>query len=280
LSEISLKLRLVLAAAVALTATISGRLMALTPAQLEVPSTLSTDRILVLPSILWDSERPRPAPNKSEEVREALLRAAEKYGAKTYVPYVWGGNAIGSESTCNACRACIGSKRHLRVQRRQAACSACRQCGVDCSHFVHRLYEEVGLPLPYLATSKLKHLKGAALRADNLVDVGHDLAQARPGDLVVTARHVVLLLALHDHGFADFIHVSRRVDGGRGGGKARIGGIELARDRDLLHYRGKIVRILRHVMLDVPALDAKPMALPVPVLPLQAPWAPARMAAR
>jgi hypothetical protein len=178
------------------------------------------------------------------------LAVAQKYSHQTYVPYVWGGSAIGDKETCDACRSCIEGKRHLAVERRQKACQACRQCGVDCSHFVNRMFKDAGLPFPYLTTSKMKRLSPAKLRSSHLVNIGRDLSKARPGDLLVTAHHVVMLLALRGGTVGDFIHVSRSIKHGR------IGGVELVQNKDLMRYRGRILRILRHVSLD--EKDAKP----------------------
>ena len=217
-----------------------------------------------LPAVLLPDEQ-SAAPNAAQSTespavlqRRHLLNVAESYGRRTDIPYVWGGNSIGDPETCQECRACVEGKHRLRVERRSRACEACRQCGVDCSHFVNQIFKKAGMPFPYLATAKMKRLPAEKLRAKyGLIDIGHDLSKARPGDLLVTPRHVILLLAKGEGSTGDFVHVSRSIKHGR------IGGVELVRDKDLLRYRGRLVRILRYRSLD----EAAPAPAPVPLPP-------------
>jgi hypothetical protein len=203
----------------------------------------------VLPAALLPGETGRdrtgPAPrSEMSEESAALMSVARSYRGKTYIPYVWGGDHVGDQATCQACRACVEGKGRLKVERRARACTACRQCGVDCSHFVNRLYKEAGLPYPYLSTSKLKRLSASTLhKRYGLVDLGRDLSRAQPGDLLVSPRHVVMLLRMRDGTTGDFIHVSRSIKHGR------MGGVEVVENQDLFRFRGRLVRILRHQAL-------------------------------
>jgi hypothetical protein len=194
-----------------------------------------------------------PVQTEAEHLRSSLLDIAQSYGERTYVPYVWGGNAIGDQADCESCRACIESKKHLPVKKRRSACQVCKRCGVDCSHFVHRLMNEAGLDYPYLATQRLKGMSAAHLRDYNLVDIGRDLRRARPGDLLLQDHHIVMLLAMNDLDEGDLIHVSRSIKHGR------VGGIEILRRMNIAHLRGKVVRILRHVALDSGSTDFPPI---------------------
>lgn len=197
-----------------------------------------------LPPVL-DTPAPEgdDAPKMSSEasgLRAELLSVAETYGKATYVPYIWGGDAIGSADTCNACRACVASKKKLRVDRRRAACSACKSCGVDCTHFLNRVYREAGMGFPYAATRALQRATPAQLKAKyHLVNVGNDLRLARPGDMILHQHHVTFLLRMRDAKVGDILHASRSNT------KRGVGGIEIRRSVDLTRFRGRILRILR-----------------------------------
>lgn len=217
---------------------------------------------LTLPAALHSGEEAaQPAAATAPSLRDSLLQVADKYAGETYIPYVWGGDAVGSKRACEQCRACIGIRHHLMVSKQPASCQACKQCGLDCSHFVQRIFREAGLSFPYLPTMQLKHLTPAKLRLNNLVDVGRDLHLAKPGDLLLHKNHIVMLLDKTGARSGDFIHVSRLIKRGK------VGGVEVVRDTDLEKYRGKVLRILRHVAIDQadkrsPA--AKPLVLPPP----------------
>jgi cell wall-associated NlpC family hydrolase len=178
-----------------------------------------------------------------EEVRQTLLKVAEEFGEEAqYVPYVWGGNQIGDTKACQACRSCIAKKSRLKVEKRKSVCKPCQQCGIDCSHFVHRVFQDAGLEFPYTNTASLQRMSPMTLLEDlRLVDIGRDLRQVRPGDLLLKKKHIVVLLRTGEQGRGDVIHVSRSTRKMGPGG-----GIEIARDVDLTHFAGKLVKILRH----------------------------------
>ncbi len=183
--------------------------------------------------------------------RQRLMDVAARMGEATYIPYVWGGRAIGNADTCNACRSCIASKPKLPIARRRAACEPCRSCGIDCSHFVNKIYNEAGLSFPYAATAALRRLPQAKLKEKySLVDIGPQLTKAQPGDLLLMRRHIVMLLKMRTGKRGDILHVSRSV---KKGGRSKIGGVEVREDVDLTRFHGKIVKILRHRDLDAPA---------------------------
>ena len=234
----------------------------------------SSSPLPLLPATLLDLERPslkgQPAPktfpSPSEILRQRLLDVAHRYATMTDVPYVWGGNAIGDGEACQECRACLASKRRLAPGKSRAAvCPACRDCGVDCSHLVNRIYADAGLDLPYLPTARLRYLSRSALKEHGLIDVGKDLSRAKPGDLLLQARHVVMLLTVTGPTRGDFIHVGRSVRHGR------IGGIEVVRDGNLQRLAGgRLVRILRHTLLEGGTFEdavTPPTPLPTQSLP-------------
>lgn len=176
-----------------------------------------------------------------QNAREMLMSVAVQNAQYTSVPYIWGGNNIGDQSSCDQCRECLYAKRHMRVAGRVKACQVCNECGVDCSHFVNNLHRDAGLDFPYLDTSKMRRSpRSTLLEKYNLVDVGKSIDKAEPGDLLVHPRHVVMLLRRGDSKRGDFIHVSRSTGGDR------LGGIQIVRDADLMRFGGPLVRILRH----------------------------------
>ena len=247
-------------------------LMALAPVgslPLQQQSSATSDPfLLLLPAALHFGEDVRPAaPVAVPSLRDSLLQIADKYAGETYIPYVWGGDAVGSKAACAQCRACIGLRHHLKGARQPGSCEACKECGMDCSHFVQRVFREAGLGFPYLPTIKLKHLSPTKLRQSNLVDIGHDLKLARPGDLLLHKNHIVLLLEKSSARIGDVIHVSRRIKHGK------VGGVEVVRNADLEQYRGKVLRILRHVAIDR-ADRAPPVAKPLLVLPIPKSYEP------
>jgi cell wall-associated NlpC family hydrolase len=181
----------------------------------------------------------------SEAWRGQILQVAERYGGKSFIPYVWGGDAVAEADVCLECRSCVMGKRRLSVYKRKAACPACRACGMDCSHFVNRIYREAGLPFPYASTRALTRSSAADLRKTyGLVDLGRDVRTAQPGDLLLHRDHVMLLLRLTADHRGDVLHVSRSITR-----KGVPGGVEVVRDADLRTFRGPVKRVLRHEML-------------------------------
>lgn len=185
-----------------------------------------------------------PAPPGARLYR--LLTLARSYAQQRDVPYVWGGGKVGDPEACRACRACISKKkRRAKLETRHRSCAACQQCGVDCSHFVNKVFREAGLDYRYASTSEFMR-QGRA----EFVEVGRDAASARAGDLLFYTRHVVMLVAKREGRRGDFVHVSRS------SGNDRLGGIELVEDHDLTAFRGRLLKILRHeALLDAPSSD-------------------------
>jgi hypothetical protein len=175
-----------------------------------------------------------------------LLTLARSYAQQEDVPYVWGGGKVGDPESCRACRACLlKKKRRAKLETRHRSCAACQQCGVDCSHFVNKVFREAGLDYRYASTSEFMR-RGRS----EFVEVGRDAASARAGDLLFYSRHVVMLVAKREGQRGDFVHVSRSAR------NDRLGGIELVEDHDLSSFRGRLLKILRHeALLDAPPSD-------------------------
>jgi hypothetical protein len=73
------------------------------------------------------------------------------------------------------------------------------------------------------------------------INVGDDLLDAKPGDLILKKGHVVMLLDIHPAlGTIDFIHASR------GSKRTLVGGIELRRGVGIKKVQRETIRILRH----------------------------------
>ncbi len=187
-----------------------------------------------------------------EDLRSELLSTAERFGERSYIPYVWGGKKIGDTETCLACRKCLASNKANSGKTRSKTCAPCKQCGVDCSHFVNLVFREAGLPYPYLSTQKMKRLSRSGLRSYRLIDLGRNLSYAQAGDLLLHDRHIMLLLSDPEEGYGDYVHVNRPVK------KGRIGGVEIVRGADLSNHRGgRLIKILRHIGLEKDAAFAE-----------------------
>src|SRR5262249_14938310 len=145
----------------------SGSLMALPQVERTTFTRHDGQNPAALPAKLLPGET--KTKNSSQESpavlpQRRLLNVAESLCRRNDIPYALCGSAMADRATCQECRACV-SVKHLRVDRRARSCQACRQCGVDCSHFVNRVFKEAGLPFPYLATAKMKRLPAEKLRA-------------------------------------------------------------------------------------------------------------------
>lgn len=175
---------------------------------------------------------------------DRLLETADRFVNKTAIPYVFGGSQIGSSKVCQECSTCIRARRlpANSSSDRFNQCSACRSCGLDCSNFVKHLFTEAGLPVKFATTTTLNRASDLVLEEQfRFINVGNDLSDARPGDLVLKKGHVIMLIDIHVAlGTVDFIHASR------GSKRTPVGGIELRRGFSLRKIQRETVRILRH----------------------------------
>lgn len=178
---------------------------------------------------------------RKDILRLSILSQAQRYADREEIPYVWGGGSVTeSKQACLACRRCIKVSGTPLKQRRQR-CKPCRKCGLDCSHFVQRVYGEVGLDYPYAATSILNKLTpGRLKRRLKLVTLGRNLKLAQPGDLLLYEKHIVLLLKHRGNGRGDIVHATKMGD------KWELGGVKVDRNVRLKTYRRSLKRVLRH----------------------------------
>lgn len=173
-----------------------------------------------------------------------LLRSIDEMAQRTHVVYVWGGRAIGTRETCDRCRACV-KRKNVPSKKRFERCGYCRECGVDCSNLVNLIYRSAGLGYDWASTSMLwSRTSLEILRDFSLVDLGEDISQARPGDLLLYTGHVVMMASgVREDGTGDIIHSqSGAVDG--------IGGIVFDAGKNLRSaFGGGEIRLLRHTEL-------------------------------
>ena len=128
-------------------------------------------------------------------------------------------------------------------KRRLAACSECKNCSLDCSHYTSLAYRLGGLKAPYMTTKTMAALDPLTLAEKYLFsEVRGGPRAALPGDLLVYRNHVVMVEKLAEQsGYGDILHAT--------GGKDLKGpGMGIQRERMVLFesFRGPLLRVLRH----------------------------------
>ena len=169
------------------------------------------------------------------------------------ITYVYGGTQVYSAAACTACVQCLGiSPRQAattpaphngnRGNNKIARCPICAKCSLDCSHFIHHVFNQAGLRLPYLTTGQMLQLSPQRLqKVWHLVTMPHQLRLIRPLDLLVYKGHVVMVETVTRKGHGTIVHVTAGKD-------LRGPGVALQRERqvEFAHFRGPLRRILRH----------------------------------
>lgn len=179
-----------------------------------------------------------------------LVRAARKLLEEASVSYVYGGAKLGTATDCTACNQCLetekpGADRRLRI------CPECQRCSLDCSHFTQLVFERAGVAHPYLTSNDMVGLSPERLaRNFGFLTLPAEVKSAQPADLLVYKGHVVMVERRHEDGRGDVIHAT----GGRDI-KAPGQGVQRERWADLAHFRGPLLRILRHKSLASTAQD-------------------------
>lgn len=157
------------------------------------------------------------------------------------ISYVYGGKQVGGVVACGACNTCLDEVKPTPLDR-LVKCPACKSCGLDCSHFIERVFRDAGLPVAYLTTKSMLGLSTRTLLNRyhyRIVDI--DNIMFKPADILVYKGHVVLLEKYHKKGRGDLIHATSGKDL-KGPGL----GIQRERQADLLNFRGPLRRVLRH----------------------------------
>lgn len=179
-----------------------------------------------------------------------VTKAAANLLGRGSISYVYGGHQFSNEASCQKCNECV------QVGKSYKLCQACLQCGLDCSHFVQRVFHDVGLVIPYLTTNTMLNLTAASLqRKYHLVDLRLRTDLMQPGDLVVYKGHVGMVEKIHNDQQVDMIHATsgREIKGDSGQG------VQRARRIDVLNFHGPLKRILRHKALHLPSKRMRPL---------------------
>lgn len=183
--------------------------------------------------------------------RQRLVKVAAKLLEEGQVSYVYGGYQKGDSEDCARCNSCL-AKHQPAPKLRLKLCPGCAACSLDCSHFLALVFQQAGLPYPYLPTASMLGLDAAALRRQyGLIDLGSELRLAAAGDMLVYDGHVVMLEKAREPMpgrpyRGDVVHATSGRDV-RGPGE----GIQRERFVDLASFRGPLRRILRHQGLAV-----------------------------
>lgn len=177
----------------------------------------------------------------SPKAMQALHLASELL-ERGNISYTYGGHSIGDADFCEACISCIDAKRP-KPKKRISSCPSCKKCSIDCSNFIHYVFNRSGLSMPYLTTHSMDSFTDSKLfRTFNLMSVRGGPEKVFPADLLVYRGHVVLVERVHGNGRGDVIHSTsgREVKGGGNG-------IQRARNVVFATFRGPILKVLRHV---------------------------------
>ena len=155
------------------------------------------------------------------------------------ITYIYGGKQVYSTAACTACVRCMtGDADKSKITR----CTTCSKCSLDCSNFIHHVFNQAGLTMPYLTTKQMLQLSPQSLQKTwQLVTMPLQLRLIRPLDLLVYKGHVVMVESVSGKGRGTVVHVTA-------GRELRGPGFALQRERqvEFAHFRGPLHRILRH----------------------------------
>lgn len=210
------------------------------------------------PFVVETLDLPEMQPEAPAPAFQRLMASVDQLQTKSYVPYVFGGNAIGSPSACQACSECIMARKlpATSSSARSVHCGACRSCGIDCSNFVNRVFDNADMGYQFADTSTLRGVEDMNLESRfGFINVGNHMEEARAGDVLLQPNHVILLLAVDSvHHTIDYIHASR------GTRRTPLGGIERVRGADMFKTARHVEKILRHRELIQPEDHAIPLS--------------------
>lgn len=195
---------------------------------------------VALPLLTSTSKRAKP---HSFQVYYQRVVATVAQMMRTYaITYVYGGKQVHSATACTACVRCLaGDMEKSKIAR----CATCAECSLDCSHFIHQVFNHAGLTMPYLTTKQMLQLSPPSLQKTwHLVTMPQQERLIRPLDLLVYQGHVVMVEAVTSKGRGTVVHVTA-------GRELRGPGVALQRERqvEFAHFRGPLRRVLRHRLL-------------------------------
>ena len=181
-----------------------------------------------------------------------VLTAARSLLELGQISYTYGGHSVaGDLDVCEKCAVCLDSK-HPAPRQRVAICPSCQNCSLDCSHYIALVFKRAGLPIPYLDTATMLRLSPSQLlRRYRLLVVDDGVEAVQPGDLLVYRGHVAMAEAVRGQGYGDILHATsgRAV---KGGGH----GVQRARQVPFHGVRGPVLRVLRHLSLQMPGVKS------------------------
>lgn len=188
---------------------------------------------------LFASTSQRAKPHSFQVYHQRVVTTVAQMMRNYAITYVYGGKQVHSVAACTACVQCLAGDAE---QSKIARCAACAECSLDCSHFIHQVFNQVGLAMPYLTTKQMLQLSPQSLQKTwHLVTMPQQLRLIRPLDLLVYKGHVVMVEAVTGKGRGTVVHVTA-------GRELRGPGVALQRERqvEFAHFRGSLRRILRH----------------------------------
>ena len=177
---------------------------------------------------------------EGDQLASRVLSEADRLLEMANISYVYGGHKISDERQCEACNECLAEQKPGPKQRVRA-CPACKNCSLDCSHFVNLVYRRAGISMGYLTTHVMIDSSPRDLfRLYGLLDFAQDVDAIKPADLLVYRGHVVMVERVVSPGMVDIVHAT-------GGRDLRGPGMGIQRERRVLaqRFRGPLLRILR-----------------------------------
>lgn len=176
----------------------------------------------------------------SPTVVDKLLRATQYFVDHLEISYVYGGSQVGDVRSCQSCNRCL-ELSDPTPDKRFKTCPSCKNCSLDCSHFIREIFHLIGAQVPYLTTADMIAASPDRLSAHGYFDVPHDPAYWRTGDIFLYKGHVVLMESNLADGRGTIVHATSGKEV-KGSGQ----GIQRARFIYLKDFRGPLLRVLRH----------------------------------
>ena len=201
--------------------------------------------MLIILALLVSSSGHADVASNLSRYQRSLRVAGEDMLENLEVSYVYGGNKVGDEKTCDQCNRCLELNRPSPKERFKI-CQICGGCSLDCSHFVQLVFSKAELGFPYITSTQMADLDESALvKKYHLRPVSRHSDGLLEGDLLVYHGHVVIVEKVHSMDAVDIIHAT-------GGKDIRVPGQGIQRERFIrvTSFRGDLLRVLRHVRID------------------------------
>lgn len=105
----------------------------------------------------------------------------------------------------------VGNYQPTRVWIVSTSVRRAEWCGLDCSNFVSHLLKNAGLKSKFATTATLLRENERVLwKKYAFIDVGNQLEDAKPGDLILKNGHVVMLIDIQQPGYRRFYSCQSR----------------------------------------------------------------------